>query len=343
MRLLVLGGTRFVGRSLVHEALRRGDEVTALHRGVSGATPEGAETIQIDRRVGGALDDALGDREWDAVIDTWSGAPMVVRESALLLRRRADHYGYVSSRSVYRWPWPQGVDESAPVVEGEAGSADEDDYASAKRGAELAVLEAFPGRALIARAGLILGPYEDVGRLPWWLDRLGRGGRVPAPGPAERKLQYIDTRDLAAWMLAAVERGLVGTFNTVSTPGHATMGQLLEACNEVVGQGAELVWLSPEVVQAAGVTGWVDLPIWVPPSGEMAGLHDGDVSRAYAEGLTCRPVHETVADTWRWLRTAGRPDPRPDRPPLGLSDDVERALSDAMDAPGPDPSADRRG
>lgn len=331
MRVLVLGGTRFVGRSVVEEAVRRGDDVTTVNRGVTGPPTDGARTIRADRRDPEALSAALGDGEWDAVVDTWSGAPAVVRDSVRLLRSRVGHYGYVSSRSVYRWPIPCGVDESAPVVVGDPGSPDDHDYAAAKRGSELAVLEAFPRRAVLARAGLVLGPYEDVGRLPWWLERIGRGGPVPAPGPPGRRLQYVDARDLATWLLDAADRGLSGIFNTVSEPGHATMGELLEACNDVVGNRAELVWLSPDAVLAAGVTGWVDLPIWVPPTGEMTGLHDGDVSAAHAAGLRCRPVRDTVADTWGWLRQAGRPEPRRDRPTLGPTPEVERALVSAME------------
>ena len=330
MRLLVLGGTNFVGRSVVGEALRRGDEVTTVNRGVSGEPPAGVRRIQADRRDSRALEAALGADEWDAVIDTWSMEPIVVRESARLLAGRAGHYGYVSSRSVYCWPLPVGLDESAPVVDGDPGSTDHADYAAAKRGGELAVLEHFDGRALLARAGLILGPYEDVGRLPWWLGRISRGGSVLAPGPADRGLQYVDARDLARWMLDAAERGSSGAFNAVSTPGHTTIGELLETCNDVVGRGAELVWRSPEAIEAAGVSGWTQLPIWVPPSGEMAGLHDGDVSAAHAEGLSCRPVHDTVADTWRWLQEEVFPEPRADRPPLGLDPDVERELLDAQ-------------
>ncbi|WP_181309949.1 NAD-dependent epimerase/dehydratase family protein [Nocardioides campestrisoli] len=333
MRVLVLGGTRFVGRALVEEALRRGDEVTVVNRGTA-APPEGARTLQADRRVPGSLGVALdeADAEWDAVVDTWSAEPAVVRDAVRVLSGRVRHYGYVSSRSVYRWPLPVGLDESAPVVDSDPASTDQSDYAAAKRGGELAVLEGFDGRCLLARAGLILGPYEDVGRLPWWLDRIARGGRVPAPGPAERPLQYVDARDLGRWMLDAADRGVTGAFNTVSRPGHATMGSLLEACRAAIGADgpdrtvADLAWLSPEAVAKAGATGWADLPIWVPPTGELAGLHDGDVSAAYAAGLTCRPVEETVADTWRWLRTEGGLPSRNDRPPLGLSPEVEAAL-----------------
>lgn len=326
MRLLVLGGTNFVGRCVVEEALRCGDQVTAVNRGISGVDVPGVRAVHVDRREAGALAAALGNAEWDAVIDTWSLEPAVVRDSARLLAGRAGHYGYVSSRSVYRWPIPLGADESAPVVDGDPGSADAVDYAAAKRGGELAVLESYGERAVLARAGLILGPYEDVGRLPWWLRRMERGGRVLAPGPTDRALQYIDARDLAAWMLDAARRGVGGAFNTVSRPGHTTIGELLEVCNDVVGGAAELVWVEPEVVEAAGLSGWTDLPIWVPPTGELAGLHAADVSAAYAEGLACRPGRETVEDTWRWMKEEGPGGPKEGRGPLGVDPDVERSV-----------------
>jgi 2'-hydroxyisoflavone reductase len=326
MKVLVLGGTHFVGRCVVEEARRRGDVVTVVNRGVSGEAPAAARTLRADRREPGALAAALGSEEWDAVVDTWSMEPVVVRDSARLLADRVGHYGYVSSRSVYQWPIPSGADESAPVVAGDPASPDASDYAVAKRGGELAVLESFGDAALLARAGLVLGPYEDVGRLPWWLDRMRRGGRVLAPGPPERGLQYIDARDLARWMLDSAERVLVGAFNTVSLPGHTTTGELLSTCNEVTGGVARLVWVSPEAIEEAGLAAWTQLPIWTPPTGELAGLHDCDVSAALREGLTCRPVHETVRDTWRWQEHAGLPAPRADRPPVGLDPEVEQAV-----------------
>jgi nucleoside-diphosphate-sugar epimerase len=154
---------------------------------------------------------------------------------------------------------------------------------------------------------LILGPYEQVGRLPWWLRRIERAGPVLCPGPPTRPLQYIDGRDLAEWILSMAERGLGGTFNTVSIPGHTTMGELLETALSVVGSSAELIWVAPSVIEQAGIAPWTELPIWVPPDGELAGLHDGDVSAAYALGLRCRPVADTIADAWSWLETAGDP------------------------------------
>lgn len=331
MRVLVLGGSHFVGRAVVAEARRRGDDVTTLNRGVSGTGDAAEPTIRVDRRDVTALQAALGDGEWDAVVDTWSYEPAVVAASATLLGGRAGHYGYVSSRSVHRWPLPPGADEGAPVVDGDPDSEEGSDYAAAKRGGELAVLRHFEGRALLARPGIILGPHEDVGRLPWWLGRMRRGGRVLAPGPPELPLQYIDARDLARWMLEAAQRRLAGAFNAVSRPGHATMQQLLEACDEVTGRRADLVWRSPEAIQAAGIAPWTELPIWVPAGTEMEGLHGGDVSAAHAAGLRCRPVEETVADTWRWLQAEGFPPDRPGRPPLGIDPEAERRALDQPD------------
>jgi 2'-hydroxyisoflavone reductase len=282
--------------------------------------------LYADRTDAGALTVALDGQSWDAVIDTWSAAPRVVQDSAQLLAGRVGHYGYVSSRSVYAWPIPVGLDESAPVVDADPGSGDESDYARAKRGAELAVVDAFGDHALVVRAGLILGPYEVAGRLPWWLERISRGGRVVAPGPRERPLQYIDARDLADWMLDAAERGLGGTYNAVSRPGHTTMGDLLNTCNDVARGNAELVWLTPEAIETAGVSGWTQLPIWAPPTGDLAGLHAGDVTAAFSEGLRCRPMADTVSDTWRWLQSEGYPEPPSGRDELGLDADAERRL-----------------
>jgi 2'-hydroxyisoflavone reductase len=332
VRLLILGGTRHVGRAAVEAALASGDDVTTLNRGLSREPVDGLRALRADRTRPGELEAALAPAgPWDVVLDTWSGAPRVVRDSARALEDRAGRYAYVSSRSVYRWPLPPGLDETAPVVDADPGSGDAADYATAKRGAELAVLESFgPDRSLLARAGLVLGPYEVTGRLPWWLRRLSEGGRVLAPGPVDRPLQYVDGRDLARWMLLDGERGVTGVFNAVSRRGHATMGSLLAAGLAATGSSAELVWLPPEVVEAAGIDPWTELPIWLPPDGEAAGLHDGDVSAALAAGLVCRPVEDTVADTWAWLNVEGYPPLRTDQPPLGLDRAREQAVLDSL-------------
>ncbi len=326
MRLLVLGGTQHVGRAVVEAALGRGDEVVTVNRGSAGPDVPGVEARRADRTEPGSLAPALGSDEFDRVVDTWSRAPVAVRDAARLLSGRVGHYAYVSSRSVYTWPPAPGLDETAPVVDADPASAGHADYAAAKRGGELAVQQEFDGPWLCARAGLVLGPYEQIGRLPFWLQRIAAGGRVPAPGPHDRPLQLIDARDLARWVL---DHRPTGELNTVSRPGHTTIGALLDACVRVTGSDAELVWLDPEVVEASGVQPWTELPIWMPPTGEYAAMHDCDVASAYDLGLVCRPAEETVADTWAWLQREGLPAQPADRPATGMDAAAEQRLWDA--------------
>ena len=328
MRLLILGGTEFVGRAVTEVALRRGWDVTVFHRGRH-AAPPGVTALHGDRSEPGGLA-ALAEGEWDAVVDTWSGAPAAVAEAAGMLAGRAGHYAYVSSRSVYAGPVRAGADETAPVVVASAVDTARDvagDYARAKRGGELAAIAAFGDRALLVRAGLILGPGENVGRLPWWLQRIARGGAVPAPGPRDLPLQYVDARDLARWVLGALRGGMGGACNVVSPPGHTTTGELLDACVRVTGSDAELHWRSPESVLAAGAEPWTGLPVWLPRGPDYDHMHRGDVSRALRTGLRCRPVAATVADTWAWLRQLDGMAPlREDRPPVGLDPETEARL-----------------
>lgn len=325
MRLLMLGGTGFVGRAVVADARARGWSVTLLNRGRN-QPPPGVTALRGDRTAPDGLG-ALDTGEWDVVVDTWAGAPSAVRDAARTLAGRAGRYVYVSSRSVYAWPAPAGSDESAPVVDASPDDGPETEYPRAKRGGELAAEQAFGDRALLVRAGLILGPGEDVGRLPWWLGRIARGGPVLAPGPADLALQYIDARDLAAWTLDAAESGLGGPYNLVSPPGHTTMRELLESCLRVTGSGAQLRWTDPEAVLAAGIEPWTQLPVWMPPGPEHGAVHGSDVSRAVAAGLRCRPVAQTVADTWHWLRGLGGAAPqRDDRLVTGPDPEAEARL-----------------
>lgn len=322
MDLLVLGGTRFVGRAVVAEALDRGWSVTAVHRGLTGRLPEAVDARFADRSDPSALAAALGEDQWDAVVDTWSGAPRVATLAARLLRGRAGRYGYISSASVYR-PGQRNA-EASPVVAGDP-EADDGDYAAIKRGAELGIMESFPD-ALLARPGLILGPGEDVGRLPWWLARAAAGGRMLAPGEPDRPLQYVDVRDLASWLLNALVNGRSGPVDVISRSGHATTRTLLEACLEATRSSAELVWVDEERLAAAGVEPWIQLPCWVPTTGEYAGFLEADTTLAARTGLSCRPVSETVADTWAWLLAEGFPAQRPDRPVHGLAPEREQSL-----------------
>jgi nucleoside-diphosphate-sugar epimerase len=326
MRLLMLGGTEFVGRAVAEAALGHGWDVTVFHRGRHGA-PAGVRSLIGDRTApDGLFAHAEDAGEWDVVVDTWSAAPRAVRDAARLLRGRAGRYVYVSSRSVYAWAPPAGYTEDAHLVEGASPDAEQTEYAQDKRGGELAALDAFgPDRSLLVRAGLILGPYENVGRLPWWLTRMARGGPALAPGPRDLPLQYVDVRDLAEWILHAAERGSSGPYNVTGPHGHTTMGELLDACVRVTGGAAELRWTAPEVILEAGIEPWTQLPVWVPPGSDLHdALHSADVSRAVDAGLRCRPVAETVADTWSWLRSiGGTPPQRPDRSEKGIDPEVE--------------------
>ncbi|MFD2768163.1 NAD-dependent epimerase/dehydratase family protein [Micromonospora eburnea] len=327
MRLLVLGGTGFVGGAVVSEAVRRDWSVTVFNRGLHGDAPAGVRQLRGDRTAPDGLA-ALSGGAWDVVVDTWDGAPRAVRNAARALAGSVGHYGYVSSCSVYAQPVEPGSAEDAPVVEASADAVD-GDYPQLKAGGERAAVEVFGERALLARAGLILGPGEDIGRLPWWLRRIARGGEVLAPGPRDLPVQYIDARDLASWLLDRCAEGAGGAYNVVGRTGHTTMGELLDAAVAVTGADAALRWTDPGPILAAGVVPWNDLPIWIPPGHEFRWMQDLDVERAYASGLVCRPAAETVADTWCWLGEVGQVPPRAGRParaPLGLDPEREADL-----------------
>jgi 2'-hydroxyisoflavone reductase len=320
MRILVLGGSGFVGRAVAEAAVARGDEVTVFNRGHRDPVP-GVTTLVGDRLAPDGLD-ALAEGTWDQVVDTWSAEATAVAATSRLLRGRAGHLAYVSSRSVYRW------DEDTPAAalteDAPRAGADDPGYAGDKLRGELATA-AFGGPVLLARAGLILGPHEDVGRLPWWLRRLHRGGPTLAPGPEDLPLQYVDARDLATFLLGTV--GRTGAYNVVSPSGHTTMGELLGVAAEVTGGRAELRWTTPEVIAAAGIEAWTQLPVWLPPGYGHDFMHRGDVTRAVGAGLRCRPVRDTVTDTWAWLNSLDGDAPlRTDRPAVGLDPEAEAAL-----------------
>lgn len=322
MRLLVIGGTVFLGRAVVAEALARGHVVTIFHRGLHNPDlfPE-AEHLLGDRTRD--LSALLG-HEWDAVIDTCGFEPEHVGAAAELLAERAGHYGFVSSGSAYR-DWPTApVTEVSPVFESE-----EREYGPLKAACEWAAEAAMPGRVLAARAGVIVGPHENIGRLPRWLWRLAEGGEVLAPGPPEAPLQLIDARDLGAWMLDMAETARGGAYNAIAEPGSATWGELLEAVREVTGGAAELRWADPAWIEAQVEAPWDELPLWPIPS--LPGLYGMAGARAAAAGLAPRPVGETVADTWAWLAAGGTlGDWRGEVRASGLSAQTERGLLDAL-------------
>jgi 2'-hydroxyisoflavone reductase len=297
-KVLVLGGTDFVGPAVVGAALAHGDDVTIFHRGQTGSAPDGVRVILGDRTQGSDLD-AVATEQWDLVVDAWSRAPRVVLDSARKLEPNAARYVYISTISVYQDVHDGPLNETAPVVDA-SPDADATDYAADKRGAELAIESVFgPDRCVFARPGLILGPRENIGRLPWWLRRVAAGGSVLAPGPADNGLQYIDARDLAEF---SINTTLNGAVNVLTVPGFTTMAELLDLCKEATGSDATFTWVDPEYLLNEKVEPWTELPIWVPDIGEWAGFYLTDSSLAQRSGLTCRPVRDTVFDTWAWLR-----------------------------------------
>jgi 2'-hydroxyisoflavone reductase len=282
LRILVLGGTVFLGRHVVDAAVRRGHDVTIFTRGKHGKVPPGVEHVTGDR----ADVTPLRGRGWDAAIDTSGYDPAHVDASSGL---EIGHYVFVSSCNAYP-DWPdKPVDEDSPTWrEGEG-------YGPDKAAAETFVLAR--GGAVV-RAGLIVGPHDNIFRLPWWVRRIREGGTVPAPGRPDRSMQIIDARDLAGWMLDLAERRVAGAFNGTAPIGQTTMGELLAAAGD-----ADLRWIPEDELEAAGVEPWMEFPLWLPE--RFAGTWGVGTEKAQAAGLRTRPVADTVADVATWLQDGG--------------------------------------
>ncbi|OIV35981.1 hypothetical protein BIV57_18560 [Mangrovactinospora gilvigrisea] len=334
----MMGGTVFAGRAVVDEALARGHEVTVFNRGVSGvpalgdvnALP-GVRAIRGDRLAEGEVERLAGEGEWDVVVDTWTRAPGAVRAAARALAGVAGRYVYVSSASVYDHErMTADRTESARTLSPAPDEGDDrpEGYGHNKRGGEAAAEQEFgPERVLLARCGLMVGPGEVVGRLPYWLRRAAAGGEMVAPGPADLDIQWLDIRDMAAFLLDAAGAGRSGPYNLVSPVGALRLGAPLEECVRVTGSAATLRWIDAEVLLAAGVEPWNELPLWIPEGHPYRFLHGWDVSRALADGLRIRPVAETVADTWAWVRELGTEKlVVPGRPEAWLTPEREREL-----------------
>jgi 2'-hydroxyisoflavone reductase len=319
MRLLVLGGTRFLGRGIVDAALARGDEVTTFTRGRSGAPPAGVEALHGDRSAPDGLA-ALRGREWDAVIDTSGFVPAVVGRGAALLADAVGHYVFVSSVSAYPLFPAEPVRADTPVSDcaPDAGSADGtfamQDYGPFKAGCERAVDQHFAGRSAHLRAGMIIGPYDDTGRFPYWVGRLDRGGEVLAPGVPDAPLRLIDQRDLGAWAVEVARDRVTGPFVATGPAGQVTWRELLA--------GADVTWVDEDFLVERGVEGWTELPLWIPHAPH---LYDQDTAAAEAAGLRARPVAESARDVLAWLRAGdeGPANPRVGRAGLDPAREAE--------------------
>jgi 2'-hydroxyisoflavone reductase len=336
MRLLVLGGTRFLGRGIVDAALAAGDQVTTFTRGKSGEPPAGVEALHGDRTTPDGMD-VLRGREWDAVVDTCGFVPVVVGRGAALLAGAVGHYVFVSSINAYPGFPAEPVRDDSPVHDcaPDAGSPDgefdQELYGPYKVGCERAVDEHFAGRSAHLRAGMIVGPYDDTGRFPYWVGRMARGGEVLAPGP-DRDIRLIDQRDLGAWAVEVARAGTTGAYVATGPAGQGTFGDMLAGME--AGPDTTVTWVDEDFLTGHGVAYWSELPLWIP-RGAGTGTWDQDTTRAERAGLRTRPVADSAAATLAWLRSGqqGTANPRVGR--AGLDPEKERTVLAAWHAAHP--------
>jgi 2'-hydroxyisoflavone reductase len=308
MRILIIGGTRFVGRHIAEAALAAGHELTLLHRGRShpDAFPE-AEHLHADRD--GDLS-MLDGRSFDATVDTCAYWPRQVRTVAGALGDRGGQYVYVSSVSAYADPDRPGGDESTPLASLDAVDADDPDavamsdetYGPLKALCERAAVDAYGADAVtVVRPTYVVGPFDPSGRFTWWVDRVGRGGPMLAPGPKDSPLQLIDARDQASWVVGLVESGTTGAFHTCAPAPPWSFGDMIAALAATLESDAEPVWVDGAALRAAGVDGG-DLPLWSEGADEQALALDP--AAAIGTGLSPRPLADTIRDTRDWMREA---------------------------------------
>ncbi len=321
MDLLILGGTKFVGRHIMQTALDAGHTVTLFNRGQTNADLFPRVEKLVGDRDGGL--DALQAREWDAVVDVNGYVPRLVRESAELLKESAGRYVFISTISVFADFSQPGLTEDSALATLEDESAEEitgETYGGLKVLCERVVQAVYGDRATILLPGLVVGPHDHTDRFTYWPWRVARGGNLLAPGDPQQPVQFIDGRDLAVFAIKLAEDDQAGIFNTTGPDYRLTLGKVLDACKAVGRSDAEFTWLPEEFLVANDVGPWMELPLWV--TAEDAGLLQIDVSKAKDAGLVYRPLEDTIADTLAWART---------RPPghewgAGLAADKEQAV-----------------
>ena len=322
MKLLIIGGTRFVGRHLVAAALARGHEVTLFHRGSqSSLRGDGVEVIHGDRNSDLAK---LAGRQWDAVVDTCGYLPRSVKAAAEFLFDAVDRYVFISSQSAYADVSVPGVVETSPLATltseqlDEANRIDSSGYPSygplyggLKALCEQTVQQVMPGRVLVVRPGLIVGPYDYTDRFTYWVVRIAGGGEVLAPGRPERPVQFIDARDLAEWIVSMIERSVVGVYNANRLPQTMTMSDVLDECRVVSGSDASFTWASEAFLRDEQVAAWSEMPLWLPEEDapRLRGFMFVNCDKAVAAGLRFRPLHETIGDTLNWAKRELRDSP----------------------------------
>jgi 2'-hydroxyisoflavone reductase len=334
MKILIIGGTVFLGRHLVEAALVRGHEVTLFNRGHH--NPE--LFPEVEKIFGDRNDDLqkLKGKRWDAVIDTCGYLPRAVRASAELLSQSVDHYIYISSISVYEDRTRPGTNEDSPLCKLTAEQVREAEavelvnpivavnygemYGGLKALCERAAEEAMPGRTLVIRPGLLVGPHDYSDRFTYWVERIARGGEVLAPGRPERLVQLIDDRDLAEWIVRMAEGRQTGVYNATGPDYPLTMRRILEECKAVSRSDATFTWVGEDFLIEQGAKPWGEVPLWIPEVDDVV-----EREKALSDGLTSRLLAETISDTLAWDQTRS-----PDAKRLaGMKPDKESRLLQA--------------
>ncbi len=340
LKILILGGTGFTGPFQVRYALARGHKVTVFNRGKThpGELPEGVEQLIGDRN--GQLDGLKG-RKWDVVIDNPTMLPKWVREVAAILRGNVDRYLFISTISVYADASKPGLYETAPLAKYDGSDAMKEtrDTVVASKFALYGPLKAlsekeaenwFPGKTLIIRPGLIVGPGDETDRFTYWPVRIARGGEVLAPGDPGDPVQFIDARDLAEWTIRMAEQGATGIYNATGPAQRLTIGEMLSVIKSALGSNAKFAWAPANFLEAQKVAPWSDMPVWVPPTGEDGGMGQISIQRALEKGLTFRPLAETARDTLAWFK--GQPKERQEKLKAGLTPEREAEVLAAWGA-----------
>ena len=296
LRILVLGGTQFVGRAVVEAALARGHEITLFNRGQTNPDlfPD-VEKLRGDRSHDLS---ALADREWDAAIDVAAYVPRLVELAVQQLESQVERYVFVSSVSVYADQSVPQFEDSRLEVLADPEDVSPESYGARKAACEAVVRSALGERATIVRPGLIVGPHDATDRFSYWPKRIAEGGRVLAPGSPDDPVQFIDVRDLGEFIVHLAETGLGGVFN--ATGSTMPLSVLLDACRSVTGSDAELLWVPTAELLAAGLAPWMGVPMWIAAPGWDA-ANRVPIDRALEAGLEFRPLEETIGVAWRDL------------------------------------------
>jgi 2'-hydroxyisoflavone reductase len=340
LKILILGGTGFTGPFQVKYALSRGHKVTVFNRGKThpGELPKEAEQLIGDRN--GQLD-ALKGRKWDVCIDIPTTLPVWVRDAAQVLQGNVDRYVFVSTISAYSDVSKPGADESAPLQKYTGADAMKETSATlaASRFALYGPLKAlsesetekwFPGKALIVRPGLIVGPGDETDRFTYWPVRVDRGGEVLAPGNPSDPVQFIDARDLAEWIIRMAEQGTTGKFNATGPKEKLGVGGMLDGIKKATKSNAQFTWADADFLSEQKVRPWSDMPVWIPPRGEEVGFSSISIKKALDKGLTFRSLGDTTQATLEWFKK--QPAERQTKLRAGLTAEREAAVLAAWHA-----------